>query len=162
MPSQIIFGKNGCPEIDSSGFWQLADCPTLVNHSKLEQVYIFFQILWGRSQCTPSSPLYCTLPRALCGDDYPDKVCRGNYRLHKHDPPLLFDLNSDPSELYPLDVTEHAQLLALLDKVGSCMLLTGRCLYSLPIFRGSLFSEFTCTVEPLYCGHLGDLVNCPI
>ena len=57
--------------------------------------------------------------RGLCGETYPDEVCRKNYTLHKHDPPLLFDLHSDPSEQYPLDPTEYAQLLTMIDKVRS-------------------------------------------
>ena len=66
--------------------------------------------------------LYHTHSRALCGNTYPDEVCRGNYSLHKHDPPLLFDLHSDPSEVYPLDTTdfEYAQLLVLIEEVRSC------------------------------------------
>ena len=72
--------------------------------------------------CTYYTYMYyiCIFSRSLCKDTYPDEVCRGNYSLHKHDPPLLFDLHSDPSELYALVATEHSQLLALIDEVKSC------------------------------------------
>ena len=34
-----------------------------------------------------------------------------------HSPPLLFNLNVDPSELYPLDPTEYADVLQEIEKV---------------------------------------------
>ena len=46
-------------------------------------------------------------------------VCRWNYSLHKHDPPLLFDLHSDPSEQYPLSAKEYNQLLIQINAVST-------------------------------------------
>ena len=50
---------------------------------------------------------------------YPDPVCRSDYHLHSYDPPLLYDLNSDPSEVYNLDVNEYSEVIAQIDKVSS-------------------------------------------
>ena len=38
-------------------------------------------------------------------------MCRGNYSLHKLDPPLLYNLVTDASEMYPLDVKEYADVM---------------------------------------------------
>ena len=53
----------------------------------------------------------------LCPTTYPDVVCRSNYSTHHYDPPLLYDLNSDPGELYNLDVDEYTGVLATIEKV---------------------------------------------
>jgi arylsulfatase A len=53
----------------------------------------------------------------LCPDTYPDEVCRGNFSLHSYDPPLLYDVNSDPGEIYQLDPTLYASVLSQIDKV---------------------------------------------
>ena len=60
--------------------------------------------------------MYCF--RAQCDDSYPDVVCRSKYSLHTYDPPLLYDLNSDPSEVYNLDVYEYADVMANIDMVS--------------------------------------------
>ena len=44
-------------------------------------------------------------------------VCRSNYSIHYYDPPLLYDLNSDPGELYNLDVDKYTEVLATIEKV---------------------------------------------
>eukprot|EP00117_Sycon_ciliatum_P041747 scpid61253/ scgid30482/ Arylsulfatase A; Cerebroside-sulfatase len=45
-----------------------------------------------------------------CHNDYPDVDCRGSTRLQAHNPPLLFDLYSDPKERYPLDTETYASV----------------------------------------------------
>ncbi|XP_065185636.1 arylsulfatase A-like [Sycon ciliatum] len=42
-----------------------------------------------------------------CLPTYPDKDCHNNASLEYHDPPLLFDVNQDPKERYPLDTKLH-------------------------------------------------------
>lgn len=44
----------------------------------------------------------------------PDQNCSGSAHLTFHDPPLLFDLEADPSERYPLRVEGRADLQAVL------------------------------------------------
>ncbi len=55
--------------------------------------------------------------RGLCPTTYPDIVCRGNYTLHHYDPPLLYNLNSDPGEIYNLDVSKYSDVMAQITKV---------------------------------------------
>ena len=57
------------------------------------------------------------LNRALCSNTYPDVVCRSNYSFTAYNPPLLYDLHTDPSEIYNLDTTEYADVLAEIAKV---------------------------------------------
>lgn len=57
------------------------------------------------------------LNRALCSNTYPDVVCRSNYSFTAYNPPLLYDLHTDPSEIYNLDTTEYADILAEIAKV---------------------------------------------
>ncbi len=55
--------------------------------------------------------------RGACPEDYPDVMCRENTSLARHDPPLLYDLFSDPGELNELDPDEYADVLAMIDTV---------------------------------------------
>ncbi|XP_075998744.1 arylsulfatase A [Genypterus blacodes] len=47
----------------------------------------------------------------------PDKDCQIFSVLKAHDPPLLFDLESDPSEFYPLFLFEHPELKDVLERI---------------------------------------------
>lgn len=58
-----------------------------------------------------------SLDRFLCSNTYPDVVCRSNYSFTAYNPPLLYDLHSDPSEIYDLDTTEYADIMAEIRKV---------------------------------------------
>lgn len=58
-----------------------------------------------------------------CSNDYPDVVCRENTSLVYHDPPLLFNLNSDPGELYPLDTTEYPRVLERIEMVNTVIMI---------------------------------------
>ncbi len=60
------------------------------------------------------------LYRGLCPDFYPDTVCRGNYSLHSYDPPLLYNLHNDPSEIYALDVKEYTDVIKEIEMVSAC------------------------------------------
>jgi arylsulfatase A len=53
----------------------------------------------------------------LSPDVYPDEVCRANYPLHYYDPPLLYDLNQDPGELYNLKLDEYVQVMENIEKI---------------------------------------------
>ena len=53
----------------------------------------------------------------VCSTTYPDIVCRSNYSMHKLDPPLLYNLVTDASEMYPLDVKEYADILEKIQQV---------------------------------------------
>ncbi len=55
--------------------------------------------------------------RGLCPNDYPDVACRSNTSLTVHIPPLLFNLNSDPGELRPLDTTKYQRVLEKIEMV---------------------------------------------
>lgn len=47
----------------------------------------------------------------------PDKDCPVFAVLKAHDPPLLFDLETDPSENYPLPLMGRPDLKAVLEKI---------------------------------------------
>ncbi|XP_028307504.1 arylsulfatase A [Gouania willdenowi] len=47
----------------------------------------------------------------------PDHDCPGSARLKAFDPPLIFDLEADPSENYPLNVTESPEVQAVLEQI---------------------------------------------
>lgn len=47
----------------------------------------------------------------------PDQACHILAFLKHHDPPLLFDLEADPSETYPLSLAQHPELQALLEDI---------------------------------------------
>ncbi len=61
------------------------------------------------------------LYRGLCPDFYPDTICRGNYSLHSYDPPLLYNLHNDPSEIYALDVKEYTDVMKEIEMVSACV-----------------------------------------
>ena len=56
-------------------------------------------------------------PRSHCHNDFPDHVCRSNYTLRQQNPPLLFDLEVDPGEVYNLD-TEQRQYANIVEHIG--------------------------------------------
>lgn len=58
--------------------------------------------------------------RSHCDNDYPDMVCRGNYTKRAVDPPLLYNLHSDPGEIYTLDTKDpkYAQILKQITTVS--------------------------------------------
>ena len=58
--------------------------------------------------------------RGVCTNDFPDVVCRGNYSLHTYDLPLLYNLHSDPGEIYNLDPksTEYTGVMTEIHKVS--------------------------------------------
>lgn len=64
-----------------------------------------------------SSPSSSPLWSGACPDDYPDSVCRSNTPLEAHDPPFLYNLHTDPGELYELDPDEYADVLSKIDRV---------------------------------------------
>ena len=55
----------------------------------------------------------------LCPDVYPDHDCRPTHAKTVEDPPLLFDLYHDPSEVYTLtpDDPVYNQTMAIISKV---------------------------------------------
>lgn len=55
----------------------------------------------------------------LCSNDYYDEVCRQNTSLVYHDPPLLYNLHSDPGELYPLDSYTYRRVLESIEMVST-------------------------------------------
>ena len=48
-----------------------------------------------------------------CQDTYPDIVCRSNYSFRAVDPPELYNVLSDPSEIYPIDPTSDEYQTAM-------------------------------------------------
>ena len=50
---------------------------------------------------------------------YYDEVCRSNYTVRAHNPPLLFNLNLDPGEIYPINSgsSEYNTVMAQITKV---------------------------------------------
>lgn len=50
-------------------------------------------------------------------EDYPDSVCTSNV-TRQHSPALLFDLLTDPQELYPLNTRFYGEVLMAIAKVG--------------------------------------------
>ncbi len=63
----------------------------------------------------------------LCPDFYPDEVCRGNYTLHKYDPPLLYNLHNDPGEIYALDVKDYSDVMTQINNVRALATYTAHC-----------------------------------
>ena len=56
----------------------------------------------------------------LCPDVYPDHDCRPSHGKTVEDPPLLFDLDRDPSEVYTLTPVdpEYNQTISIIYKVS--------------------------------------------
>ena len=50
---------------------------------------------------------------------YYDEVCRSNYTVRAHNQPLLFNLNLDPGEIYPIqsDSSEYNTVMTQITKV---------------------------------------------
>ena len=59
----------------------------------------------------------------LCPNFYPDEVCRGNYSDHSYSPPLLYDLTSDPSEIFTLDTDKYSDIMTQIEKVILCRII---------------------------------------
>ena len=57
------------------------------------------------------------LDRELCSNSYPDPVCRDNYTLRHYYPPLLYNLYSDPGEIYNLNVSDYSEVMGQIYKV---------------------------------------------
>lgn len=47
----------------------------------------------------------------------PDEKCSASAHLEVHNPPLLFDLDADPPEHYPLSLNDRPDLQAVLDDI---------------------------------------------
>ena len=56
-------------------------------------------------------------PGATHSGTVPDQDCQVFSVLKAHDPPLIFDLESDPSENYPLSLDNEPNLHSLLEKI---------------------------------------------
>lgn len=50
-------------------------------------------------------------------------MCRSNYTKHALNPPLLFDLHSDPGEVYALDtkISKYAEILKNITMVSNML-----------------------------------------
>ena len=55
--------------------------------------------------------------RGVVSQDYPDPMCRNNNTLQTYDPPLLYNLNEDPSEIYNLNVAEYSDIIDEINEV---------------------------------------------
>lgn len=53
--------------------------------------------------------------RGYCSEDYYDPVCRYNATVSYQNPPLLFNLHTDPGERIPLDANEYSLVI---EKIG--------------------------------------------
>lgn len=54
---------------------------------------------------------------SILSDTTPDQDCHKTASLKFHDPPLLFDLEADPSEHYNLATPEHPEFNAVLQQI---------------------------------------------
>ncbi|XP_018585957.2 arylsulfatase A-like isoform X1 [Scleropages formosus] len=54
---------------------------------------------------------------SILSDTTPDQDCHSTSSLKQHDPPLLFDLEADPSENYNLAMSEDPEYKAVLHKI---------------------------------------------
>ena len=70
------------------------------------------------------------LSTGLCPDVYPDHDCRPSHAKTVEDPPLLFDLHRDPSEVYTLTPADpdYNQTMSIISKV--CVMYWSRPSYS--------------------------------
>ena len=57
------------------------------------------------------------MPGATHSDTTPDQDCHVTSFLKQHDPPLLFDLEADPSETYSLAADGHPEVAAVLQRM---------------------------------------------
>ncbi|KAM8860968.1 arylsulfatase A-like [Synchiropus picturatus] len=76
------------------------------------QQYGLFAVRWGKYKAhyyTSGSPH---------SDMSPDPDCSVLAALKSHDPPLVFDLEADPSENFPLTLDDTPDLLALVEKIN--------------------------------------------
>ncbi|XP_066541396.1 arylsulfatase A [Hoplias malabaricus] len=73
--------------------------------------YSVFAVRWGKYKAH-----YYTRGAAH-SDTTPDQDCHMISFLKQHDPPLLFDLHSDPSENYNLSLKDHPELVSVLQKI---------------------------------------------
>jgi hypothetical protein len=73
----------------------------------------------------------------------------------------VFSLSTDSGDYSDAAFTWHAVRLlapAAITHIGRPI----RCVIEWLTLQATVISEHTCTVEPLSCGHLGDLVKCPV
>jgi hypothetical protein len=74
---------------------------------------------------TPIHNLTCTILLLLMWhrgdsmDDYRDTACRRNTSLANHHPPLLYNVNNDPQELYSLNPYQYSDILMRMQMVKS-------------------------------------------
>lgn len=82
----------------------------------------------------------------LCPNFYPDEVCRGNYSDHSYSPPLLYDLASDPSEIFTLDTDKYSDIMTQIEKVILCRIIYNETQLKGQSYAHSLLNnEFTDT-----------------
>ncbi|XP_061108607.1 arylsulfatase A [Conger conger] len=77
----------------------------------LNETYGLFAVRLGKYKAH-----YYTQGSSL-SDTTPDQACHRTAPLEPHDPPLLFDLEADPSENYNLATPEHPELEAVLQQI---------------------------------------------
>lgn len=56
-------------------------------------------------------------PGAAHSSSTPDPDCPGTASFKPHDPPLIFDLEDDPSENYPLSLKDQPHVQAVLEEI---------------------------------------------
>lgn len=91
------------PKIFSPGKLGFLTCKKLIGQS------------YGREKPKISCSLlflsYSSLGSGLSDDSNYDHACRSTNHLKAHNPPILYNLDQDPGERYPLDPAEHEDLL---------------------------------------------------
>ncbi|CAI8023953.1 Arylsulfatase A, partial [Geodia barretti] len=58
-----------------------------------------------------------------CSTSYHDEACRSNATVTKHFPPLLYNLHTDPQELYPLDPENYRDVIDTISDLKDAFLL---------------------------------------